>query len=338
MLRNETFFSLLKRMLEARHVQVHVREPSVSMSRNELEAYSAVVVGVVPLTSMAANRAYGALSVIDQLCRSGKLILALDSPEPVKVLHALNAAHRHRNSLTKDFYSYRREFSQARTPEVQARLSKAVDFLLENTWPTTIYPRLPWSSTNLVARHLPLGSERRLHGVDVDAEYLGVLQANYDATVGSAESVTAPWSPWLATLTSSRWVGETANTINRTINPLYAKRMQTDAETIDAMRTSFGVIIPPHETATWWSTAYAQAMHLGVPVVTDWQAGSIIDPSWSVLASNVEDMRPNRRVALAEQQRSSYLGEQGSPDECRDLLLSIMNIKRGTPTMTQDKR
>jgi hypothetical protein len=58
---------------------------------------------------------------------------------------------------------------------------------------------------------------------------------------------------------------------------------------------------------TWWSYRYIQSLNNNTPIVTFWQETANFDPSWAVLAYQVEDMRNHERQALSDAQWRSYV-------------------------------
>jgi hypothetical protein len=71
-LKNLSFAGLINMALTDAGHEVVWASPSVYMTEETLNEFDAVVVGVSPITSMGANRVYGALNVIQTMWGSDK--------------------------------------------------------------------------------------------------------------------------------------------------------------------------------------------------------------------------------------------------------------------------
>ena len=89
--RSISFAGVLKTVLTLQGHEVTQLDPEVSWNTKDFEEYDSVLVGLSPLTSLSANRVYGALSVIDVLLDTDKLVFFLDAPEPNRITSSLRA-------------------------------------------------------------------------------------------------------------------------------------------------------------------------------------------------------------------------------------------------------
>jgi hypothetical protein len=317
---NFGFFAALNESLTTDGHDVTWGPSSVTWDASDLDAYDAVFVGVVPPTAISANRAYGALNVIQKLFGSKKLYLVIDSPQYWLLEHSLASIVRQPEKLVSAFYNKRAEYSLAISPKTLEVLVDACQKLLSEKWPTTLYPSLPWKSSQSVAQLLPSGASDSVVGINFDSLYI---------TKSLAEPGTDS-DHWTVTESKGPWALAMGRTIRHRIAPVRASKADTNDKVSETISGSIGVIITPQRRkgGTWWSFVYAQAMNELVPVVTEWRESSLIGQSWNVLASEVEDMTPIDRYLLAIKQREDYLNAINSNTENSVLLESILGLTK----------
>jgi hypothetical protein len=296
-------------------------EPSVHMTEEYVAGFDAVLVGMAPLTSTAAHRIYGALSVIGHANNIGNLCLMVDAPEPKKVWAGLRAICLNPEDLTKDFYSKRKEYRAALDHTTTLRMLAAVQALYENDWPTTIYPKLPWMSFPSVSTYIPKTDSHNLVGINLDKALL---------KDGPGVYVEKP-DYWVTDAAGSKWVEALSKTLGYPVCNMAASRWE-DARAVNArIAMSIGCLVGTYKYGDpWWSPAIVQALSEGVPVVTDWRLSSMLGPPWSMLASSVEDMAPDERMWLADEQRDAYATAGLSWTDSVALLCSTIFTERGT--------
>jgi hypothetical protein len=293
-----TFSGLINEAITWAGHEVVWAEPSVTMTREYIAGFNAVIVGMAPPTSTAAHRIYGALSVIDHARHVGNLNLLIDAPEPKKVWAGLRAIYLKPRELTKDFYVKRQEYRDVAHDFVEtARLVSAIEYLYENPWPTTIYPALPWMSFPSVSTYIPQTNAGNLLGLNLDKL---VLRSPAAQTVDESNY-------WVADVPRSRWTQTVVKTIGHPVVPLAVSRWE-DPRTINArLMLSIGCLVSTYKYGDpWWSPALVQALSQGVPVVTDWKLSSMLGAPWSVLAATIEDLPRSKQLALADEQRQAY--------------------------------
>lgn len=272
-------------------------DPEITWDEAYFDAYDAVVCGLSPLTSLTANRVYGALNAIDALYDSNRLTLFIDAPEPSLIATSLRSVYTKPENLTKELYIKRKHFADAAEPENSKRLHSAVQRLIEDEWPITMYPGLPWKAASFMAS-MPFGLENRLLSMNLD----GCLVDRVSEDNMERES------HWVADSASSPWVSGVAQGLVRTVNPLVSGITKTDILVRTQLLQSSGVLISPHKrSGTWWTPLYAHAMNTSTPIATEWRESSNIGPAWNLLASQIEAMSPADRKVVSTEQRDEYI-------------------------------
>jgi hypothetical protein len=294
-----TFAGLVNRALIDGGHDVTWIEPSVNMSKDYLDEFDSVVVGLAPPTSTGAHRIYGALSVAQYASELGSLRIMIDAPEPRKLWYGLRTIYNKPEELTKDFYAKRREYSSVLNEDVLDRLHSAVTGLYERPWAKTIYPKFPWMSFPSVSSYIPQTSSSNLVGLSLDSWVL----ENREFQTESVES-----DYWAVDVYNSSWTKAMEQTISGRTVPTHATKWQSDEIALETIRKSIGCLVSTYYRGDpWWSPALAQAISVSTPVVTDWRLSSYLGAPWSLLASNVEEMTPSQRYALSYQQYDTYV-------------------------------
>lgn len=312
--RNTCFASLIVNALESSRRTIEVAPPSVSWTRDDLESYDFVLVGLAPIGSMAANNAYGALSVIEQMWGSPKLRLFLDIPGPSLVTKSFHIARQSPISLTRKIYSarpgYRDVVSDQKT---LARIEQAIEYLNVDSWPRTVYPSLPWGNYGKITSLLPRNAVIDMLPLHLDSVIFSkVSKASGDIMAGmvdvSMERKRGRHSPlWAADDVSSTWVQNAAATLRAPVVPAREHKGWTDMDVLQRLARSRGTLIAPfRDTGSWWTPRAAQSLALGTPVVTDWRESSILGDAWLDLPAAVDEMSDKQRTTLASAQEASY--------------------------------
>lgn len=313
--RSLSFAGAIEKVLtEAGHTVV-MMEPDITWTVENLDYYDAVLVGVSPLTSLSANKAYGALHIIDVMYSSDKLTLFIDAPHPAQITASLRAISSTPENLTKPFFSYRKGYQLVNSPDVSKRLIKTVNKLLSGKWPKTIYPSLPWHDVTLIERELPEGLV--LTGINLDA-YLIEPRSN---------KTDVRFNRWAAEGPTTTWAKSIAKTLSFPIVPIRWNKGWKDEECYDQILMSSGVLLPQYKGGTWWTYRYAQAMNAQTPIATEWRESSSIGDSWSMLASPIETMTNQERNALSTRQTAEYLTSIPSKSAAKTLLEDQLGLR-----------
>ena len=296
--RSLSFASLLSHVLTVQGHEITQTDPEISWEASDLNEYDHVLVGLSPLTSLSANRVYGALNVIDVLRESDKLALYIDAPEPVRITASLRAMTKNPQNMTKPFYSYRKGYMHASTPSVLDDLMGVVDYLLNETWPTTLYPSLPWSGTGKVISQLPTGAAASIKGINLDS-YLLTLQDPIE--IERREK-------WVVENFSTNWTKSTLATLSSPTVPMKWHKGWTDEQVSAQIASGIGALISPYQTGgTWWTYRLVQCINALTPVATDWRESGALGEPWLHIAAGIEEMSADERSKLAKEQRDTYI-------------------------------
>lgn len=319
-LTNFGFFAALNESLTNDGHDVEWMPSSITWSKEDLDIYDAVFVGVVPPTAISANRAYGALNVIQKLFDSDKLKLVIDSPQYWILGHSLASVVRQPEKLVGVFYNKRSEYSLALSSEYLDILVDACSKLLSEKWPTTIYPSLPWKTNESVAELLPTGASESLIGINLDSLYITKSTPEFYTTTDR----------WVTTEANGTWTSAIGRTIRHPIEPMRTSKAHTNQVISETISDSIGVLVAPQRRkgGTWWSFVYAQAMNELTPIATEWRESSRIGNSWNVLASEIEDMTAFDRYLLAAKQKEEYLNSINSNTQNSALFETILGLTK----------
>jgi len=294
---NYSFFSGLYKVF-SEFADVTISEPKLSWTRSYLQEFDAVIVGITPPTSIAANKIYGAIHVLDLMYESNKLRIVVDSPQVWQFKNSINSFTRNPLQVFGSMYRLRKDYEEASTKHVSTIKSLA-DKMSSIQWPKTYVPLLPWSTVESVAAStgfLPVSSTI---GLQIDSIFL-------DRKAGSDMVKAQRWA--VDNVKSSWWIS-LAKTLRYPGIALSSSKKLKDSEAEQTIAKSIGLIIPPQDrkVGTWWSYRYIQALNLNSPIVTYWQDAHGFSESWSKLAYQVEDMDAFDRQNLAEMQFKDYV-------------------------------
>ena len=315
--RSATFIGSVARALRENGVIVDWQVPS--MSSKDIQAYDKVLVGVAPVLSLAANRSFAALSLIESLWNSDKLLMFIDAPEPGKIHASLRSITKNPDSLTKSLYSRRPGYSAIVSDRNHAdKIAKMIETLTHEKWKKTLIPMLPWSDVNSSLVGLPQNVVDSCIGINIDSFILDQL---HDKNMPR-------YNQWVVENENTKWVKTSAKVLVYPGIPAKTKRAQGDAAVLDAMSSSTGVLIGPHDDKVlWWSSRFAQAMNTRTPVATEWRNSHTIGDAWAHLASGIEEMNIEDRHELSTAQRLQYIESIPNKQEITDTLLKEMEIQ-----------
>ena len=302
-----TYAGVLNKVLVSAGHEVTWASPSVHMTAESLDKFDAVLVGISPITSLGANRVYGALSVINALKNSDKLTLFVDTSTPSQIEPSLKSVINNPDSLTKQFFSYRKEFSNVvGDKDLLSNVISGVKYLYEEDWTTTIYPKLPWKSEFRIIKN----ARKNLIGLNLDSHLVKEPVGSYDRRLKwSVDNLSTPWA------TSVLSIIELPN------SPMKWNKGWTDAQVTEQISRSIGAILSPDKRdGTYWSYRYVQAMDACTPIVTDWKESQALGDAWNILASNIESMSQDKRDLIATAQRDIYLASIPSKKQAVEML------------------
>jgi hypothetical protein len=177
-------------------------------------------------------------------------------------------------------------------------LIEVIEDLLNKPWPITLYPSLSWTDeTEHVANFLPEGARDSLKAINLDA-YLISTQEMLDIERRDK---------WVVENYSTKWVKSTASTLSTPTVPMKWNKSWSDSQVYAQIASGIGALIPPYPSSTWWSYRYIQCMNAATPIATNWKESQLLGSSWTHLASSIESMSQEERLALATQQRNAYI-------------------------------
>jgi hypothetical protein len=283
--------------------------PSLSWTRSDLKKYDAVIVGLTPPTSIAANNIYGALHVLDIMYESPKLRVVTDGAQVWQYKNSIESYKRNPGQVLSSMYSNRREYSEALGR--LSMLESVADKMSNLPMPISYSPMLPWGSVEKLSESLGFIHTDRVVGINLDYLLISREEAQpHKKTQWAVQDIKSDWWQELSHLT--KYSGISTSLKNR-VNDSYAYGI---------MKDSIGVAIPPQgrKVGTWWSYGYVQALNANTPVVTKWQDSWDIGSPWSVLAYQIEDMDAYDRQNLASMQYESYMSNIPSEAETRTLI------------------
>ena len=101
--KNPSFAGIINIALTELGFDVTWEDPSVTMTKDYLSQYDAILVGIAKPTGIASHRAYGALSVINHASDLGTLSLFIDTIDPHKLYFSLGDIYRKPESFFGSF-------------------------------------------------------------------------------------------------------------------------------------------------------------------------------------------------------------------------------------------
>lgn len=295
--RTLSFASLLIHVLTQQGHEVTQSDPEMSWTLDDLKGYDKILVGLSPITSLSANRTYGALKVIGLLRGDSRLSFYIDAPEPTRIVSSLRAIKKNPDNLVKPFYSYRKGYTQANAPEVLKSLLETIDVLLTDEWVTTLYPTLPWTAHENIQEQLHEPARNSLKGINLDRYLIAEPESSDSERTDK----------WVVENFSSPWTKSTIATLANPTVPMKWNKGWADDKVADQIARGTGALISPHQNGTWWTYRIVQCLNALTPVATDWRESGFIGSSWMQLASAIEHMSQEERMQLAKDQRSAYL-------------------------------
>lgn len=310
-----SFAGLINMALTDAGHEVVWASPSVYMTSETLEEFDAVIVGVSPITSMGANRVYGALNLIQTLWDSEKLTLFVDTPTPSQIEISLKSVITNPESLTKPFFSYRKEYSNViADKKLLKSVVKGVKLLYEADWGKTIYARLPWKHVDSVK--MAPNAKKNIVGINLDSYVISELDSNEERV-----------NKWVYDSNDSKWYKDIIQLLKLPSLPMKINRGSVDRDVVSQIERSIGVLMSPdRRDGTYWSARYYQALSSRTPVITDWKESGVLGSAWSVLAYSIEEMSQSKRDLVALAQKESYLANIPNKKTALKSLESILGI------------
>ncbi len=294
---NATFFQGLYKAF-SEFAEVVICEPRLGWSRLDLEAFDLVVVGLTPPTSLAANKIYGALHVLDLMYESPKLRLVVDGNQIWQFKNSISAFKRNPSQVVGSLYSARKDYKAALTKYLGS-FEDLAGKMTALPWPKTYLPLLPWQTSEDAAISTGFVPSDRAIGIQIDQFFI-----DKQATLSTLRS-----DIWAVDNPKSTWWQTTSKTIQQEFIPAAEARKPKDSDVQQVIAISLGLVVPPQDrkVGTWWTYRYIQALNTSTPVVTYWQDTASFSDAWTKLAYQVEDMDVYDRQELARVQFIDYI-------------------------------
>jgi hypothetical protein len=308
------FTGLVVDALQVEPNEVHWLEPDVTWTREYLDDYDHVIVGVSSLLSLASNRVYGALNVIGHRWGSDSLSLLLDTPDAGKISTSLKVTTAQPDALTKRFFSYRKGYAQACMPAKRDHLVATAAMLHSLDWPTTFVPALPWQT--------------RYSRV---FEPIQTLLGGRDMTLVVPDTfVDPPTLPLSAK--RRRWAVESMKSdwyrrlgVTWPVEALTGAAWTNDEHALKVLSSSSAALIEPTRSGTFWTTRYMQALLSRTPVYSDWSETSALGSSWEMLPAKIETLSDDDLARLASAQLGEYMACVPSEYDLHDQLMTQLD-------------
>ncbi len=318
-----SFAGIIYKSLKDQGHTVVMTDADLSWTRESIDYYDVVLIGIAPIMSLSANSSYGALHLLDLMWNDPRLTLIIDAPKPEQIAASLRAISLNNDLLTKQFYTNRKGYQFASNPENAKRLISTVEGLLHDPLPPMMYPSLPWNDSSLLLQLLPLKIQS-IKAINLDAL---VLSPNPDALY------TTRISRWAADDIKSAWTAKILPTLIYPAMPMRLNKSWTDKIIEEQLKYAMGALITPHKKRTWWTYRYVQALNVCTPIVTEWRDSARVGASWSTLASVVESLSASERRDLALAQASEYMkaipSKQDTVQQLQEELGIAPSLKKG---------
>ena len=314
-----SFSGAIERVLEKSGHKVDWLNLSIDMGKKQVDEYDVILLGVAPVLSVTANKAYGVLSMLDILWQDERLKIIVDTPTPSSITANLRAVRKDQSRLFSEFYYARKQYEAVvLNSAAKDRVLSAVDRMFDDKWPVTLYPQTPWADVSEIANKLPQGARDSVYGLCVDSYFLSKKSPLSGGTVSST---------WAVDTKSTKWAQSTISSL-RFPHHLMKDRRSADDDTVSSLiATSFGALISPNNDGSIsWSSRWVQAMNAGTPIASDWRLTSKIGKSWSYLAAGIEEMSMVDRYELSIFQMIDYENAIAQPQEVLHTLETKLGI------------
>jgi len=310
---NVTFFKTLADRISV-FADVEWLVPSVTWTKDYLDKYDYIVVGITPVTSQVANKVYGAMNVINLMYESEKLVLVADYPQLWQYKHGFNAIDADPLSIFSTFYSKRTEFNLAKESCIDI-ITEANNKLLTKAWPKTIYPSLPFKNTRNIDKLLGLSASESLIPVNLDA-FLLTERPALKNSIGDY---------WITEQKKTKWSENLSKLLRIPIKDFKKFKKISDFDAQRLIDSSHGFMLSPQDRGVgiWWSYRLIQALNSGTIVLSDWRETSFLGPEWSMLGYDLENQTSQDIIGIAKLQKESYKNNIPTKEDSDKLLNSI---------------
>lgn len=316
------FFGVLSKVISESlpEHEIDWREPSVTWSKADLEKYDRIFIGVIPPTSLSANKVYGAMHLINILSNDNRVSLVLDNPQLWQYRTSFASIARSPQVLTSKFYEKRSEYKLVfDNTELLKSFSVVAERMATGVWHQTIYPGLPWKSDDDVRIAANISAHSPLTAINLDS---------YLLTDGFAVSDMRN-SRWVVDNPTTSWSKSMVSTLTRAVDSMKQSKKEIDVDIFERLKTSMAAMVSPQDrgSGTWWTYRYVQALNAGTPIITAWRETIEMSDSWGFLGYQIEELSEPRRNELAKAQKTAYASAIPSKNEALQILDRLLNNK-----------
>jgi hypothetical protein len=273
-------------------------DPSIKMDKEYLSQFDAVLVGISSPMGLTSHRLYGALSVVNIAYELGNLSIFVDAPEPHKVWNGLRGVYKNPKELVKDFYIKRKEFNDTLEPKNFEKVFAGLSKLYTEIWPKTLIPGYPWTNPESILKYIPNVDPNNVFALVPDSALLNVERGPRGLAEGGYWCIDDPKTDWFK---------KTEKHLTHETMQYRDGRTETNQDILVKLNNATGALISTYrDGASWWLPSLAQALFVGVPVVTDWRLTISMGQEWGVLPFAIEEMSREERLVHANTQKESY--------------------------------
>ena len=296
------FFGAMSKVISESLPQHSVdwKEPSVTWTKDDLEKYDRIFIGVIPPTSLSANKVYGALHLLSITSGDDRVSLVLDNPQLWQYRTSFASVARDPRILISKFYEKRSEHRLVKENQTLLESFAAIsEKMASGNWHKTIYPGLPWKSDEAVAQSAGISRDTSLVSVNLDSHLVNPGYEKPDMRDNN----------WVVDNPTTAWSKSMVSTLARNVDSMKQSKKEVDADILERLKASLGAMVSPQDrgVGTWWTYRYAQALNAGSPIITDWRETIEMSDAWGFLGYQVEEMSEARRNELAKTQKAAYL-------------------------------
>ena len=298
MRRTVSFTSLLYDAFETLGHEVFLTKPYFHYTKEFLNQYDLVFVGLSSPSSLSAHYAHGAFALANKAKELGKLRLIIDTPNLKKTKTIIQEFYNKPDNFYKSFYSRRMQYIEACTLENRQQIASFISYLHNEKWVQTFVPSMPWFSKKAITKYISNVNEDDIIPLCFDRV---LLDESDDRSIPVLNNY------WCADNVKTPWTIKISKNLNLPVYSTRNNNYSTNEMVLDKMSNSVGTLVSTYQNGdAWWSIAIAQSLIAGVPVVTEWRHTAELGAEWAYLPSTVEEMSPEERMNMAQNQRDFY--------------------------------
>lgn len=288
----------------------------------DLRSYDAILIGLVPVSSIAARHVYGTLDLIAR-CYGGAVQnfrFYVDDWQFDKIIGAAKNKHKQGGANLFTTIKGRTNREWAETPHGRAQVALGCEILATAIWPQTISVAYPWGDTSKLPE---LPAEQMIY-IDPSALCWDKYQENVVPPADRKRQwilgTLANHDKWLATQ-NFHWP---VHLIGPPSTGALVPRKEPELIQIVGMNT--GALTPPYRALSgtgWWRSRFLYTARVGTVNFMDPADAELIGPATAWAANNLaalESLPPDRLADLARVQ----LDELRAVTWSREQLLSEM--------------